>query len=128
MGDSWVQRYDDPASRVGIPHSGVPQRNWQVDGAYTFFEGRSFPVAARGVRVTDEWTLSTVWGVEDRPVAEAFLLLLRTVALEPGGRLQLHLEPVDRPVVDMVAACREIPQELAPGKTQVSVTLRQVIG
>jgi hypothetical protein len=123
---SWVQRLDDPGSRVTIPHSGTPQRRWEVDAAYTFFEGRRYPVAARGERVTDEWTLDTVWGVDHRADAEAFLALLRAVALEPGGRFELHLEPTDGAMVHMTAACRDVPQDLGAGRTGITVTLRQV--
>ena len=124
---SWVQPYGDPDSRVTIPHTGSPQRAWAVDGSYSFFEGRRFPVGARGEHVTSEVAVNTVW--EDRAAAEAFLVMLRAVAEDVDGRVELHVGAVDGGTpIEMVAEVHDIPEDLAVGKTTVSVTFREVDG
>jgi hypothetical protein len=125
--NSWCQPYDDAANRIAIPHTGSPSRSWSVDGAFTAFEGRTYPVGARSGHVTDEVNVDTTW--PSRADAEAFLAMLRDVALGADGRVEVHIGAMpDGQPIEMVAACHNIPENLAPGKTSVSVTFRRVDG
>jgi hypothetical protein len=124
---SWVQPYNDPVNRVVITHTGNPRRQFAVDGAFTSFEGRTYPVGSRGEHVTDEITIDTVWG--GRADAEVFLAMLRSAAQGVDGRLELHIGAMEGGVaVEMVAECHAIPEDLAAGKTTVAVTFRRVDG
>lgn len=123
---SWVQPYEDTSRRVTIPHVTEAANNWQLDTAWVHFEGRTHPVAARGTRESDEWTVTTVWGQAERADAEAFLALLRAVALESDRRLDLRLEPDNGAVVQAVVHAVDVPQQIATARTDVTVTFRRV--
>lgn len=45
-----MQPMGDTLRRVDIAHATAASETWSVDGAYTAFEGRVFPVGARGQR------------------------------------------------------------------------------
>lgn len=122
---SWIQPLADEASRVTIPHTGEPVHSWAVEADYTFFEGRTFPVGARGEHVTSEWAIDTTWPT--RTEAEAFLDLLRGLALAVDARVEVHIGAMEGgEPVEFVGEIHEIPQSLAPAKTTVSLTIRQV--
>ena len=124
---SWVQPYDDPLGRVTIAHTGSPRRTWTVDGAFTHFEGRVYPVGARGEHVASEVEVATVW--EDRAAAEAFATMLRDAALSVDGRVEVHLGAMDNgQPLEFVAEVHAVPEDLTLGKTTVAVTFRQVDG
>jgi hypothetical protein len=98
-----------------------------VDAGFTAFEGRTYPVGARGEHVVDEISVDTTWPL--RSDAEAFLAMLRDVALGADGRVELSLGAMEGGTpIEMVAAVHAIPEDLAPGKTSVSVTFRRVDG
>ena len=129
MAMTYIQPKGDPDRRVEIPYSHFPSQTWQMDAAYTFFEGRRLPVGARGEHVTNEWTLTTVWPPADRPQAEAFLALLRDVLFEADARLDLHLDaPPGGTELDLVVEAHDIPQALPAGVTNITVIFREVDG
>lgn len=122
---TWVQPRNDPASRIVLKAQTVDE-NWVRDAATTHFEGRNLAVTARTNRITQEWTLATTWSADQRPDAEAYLTMLRAVALSADTRLDLRIEPANGAVTEVCVQAVEVPQELAPGATRVTVTYRRV--
>lgn len=123
---SWVQPYDDAARRVTVPYITAVENRWQVDTVWVHFEGRAQPVAARGTRETDEWTVAAEWAHDERSDAAAYIDLLRSVALESDTRLEVHLEPHNGAVVDAVAQCVDVPRDADAGGETIAVTFRRV--
>jgi hypothetical protein len=126
MADSWIQPLGDETRRVTIPHATAAAQTWTLDAAYTFFEGRTYPVGARGEHVTSTWAITSAWSFDERPDAEAYLQLLRDVAQETDARLEVHIAaPVDGTDIDFVGEAHDIPQDISNG-TDVAVTFTQV--
>lgn len=116
----------DTLRRVDIAHATAASETWSVDGAYTAFEGRVFPVGARGQRVVNEWSVQTLWGLDERTQAQSFLQLLRDVAQETDARLDVHIEQYNGTTVDFVGETHEVPRGLSTNSTEISVVFRQV--
>lgn len=126
---NWVQPRGNPAARVTIPHATAASQEWSVEGTYTFFEGRRFPVGARSDQVTNTWTVTASWSAGERAGAEAFIELLRGAATGTDARLEVHIgSHGGGSPVEFMGEVHEVPQELAPGRTDVEVTFRQVDG
>lgn len=124
---TWVQPYETPGSRIVLTNAQVIDEDWERDTARTHFEGRRYPVTARTERTTQAWTLATTWSADTRAQAEAYLDLLRTVALDgTDTRLDLHVEPANGLPIDAVVQATDVPQDLDPGKTEIAVTYRRV--
>lgn len=123
---SWVQPYEDSGRRVVIPHVTQADESWSLDTGWVWFEGRTYPVAARGPRETQEWTITTVWGEQERATAEDYLALLRSVAQESDRRLDLHIEVDNGAVQDLVVRAVEVPQQIGRARTNIAVTFQVV--
>lgn len=127
MPGSFLQPFGAPSRRVGLPHTGDPAHTWQVDGTFVGFEGRRWPVGARGEQVESTWTIETVWSAAHRSAAEELLATLHEVALSADARLEVHLgAPHGGTAIDLVAECHMTSQTVAAGKTQISLMFRQV--
>lgn len=123
---SYVQPYENPAGRIDLDTIGSVESTWERDAASVHFEGRAYPVTARTDRVTEEWTVTTVWWPENRPTAESYMSLLRDTAVAADSRLEVHLEPRNGSWVDAVVQTTDVPQELSNGGTDLAVTFRRV--
>lgn len=123
----WVQPYGDPSGRVLIRRVNATRQAWSVEGESIWPASTATPRDARGEHVTVEWTVDVVWAAGESAEVSALFDLLRTAAVSADARVEVHIgAPHGGTDIDFVGETHEVPETVGVGKTETTLTFRQV--
>lgn len=127
---AWIEPLGDPASRVELPHLRPPAQTWTVaTDAGTWVQPNQYALGAVGEQITEDWQLTTVWSVPERPQADALVALLHDRLTSVDARLTVNLgTPLGGTALEFVVEAHEVIQRYNAGSSEVTLTVRRVDG